>query len=76
MHVNKISILPPPHIFVKTISQVPISPRMIATMPTKFNGIPKPYCYYNMTESLNGHELEQCLFVMPVLKIFGQKLSL
>ena len=35
--------------------------------------MPKPNCYYNMTESVIQPELEQPLFVMPVFKIFGKK---
>ena len=74
LHVNQISTLPPPHILIKTFSQVTIPPRMIAIIPTTFNGIPKPNCHYSLLELLVQYELQEHLLVVPVLKIFGKKL--
>ena len=74
LHVNQISTLPLPHIFIKTVSQVSIPPRTIAIIPTAFNGTPKPNCHYSMIESLFQHEPQPHLLVVPILKIFGKKL--
>ena len=70
LHVNQISTLPPPHILVKTISQVTIPSRTLAIDPTTFNSKPKPDCYYNFTEM--PHKSQQNLFVVPVLKFLAQ----
>ena len=74
MHVNQISILPLQHLLVKTVSQVTLPLTSIATIPSTLSGIPKPNWYYNMTESLTQHVLEQHLFIMAILKIVGAKL--
>ena len=76
MHVKHVSTLPLPHILIKTVSQVTIPPRIIATIPTAFNGIPKPNCHYSLIKFLIQHELQQHILVVPVLKIFGEKLPL
>ena len=52
LHINQISTLPPPGILVKTVSQVTISPRTIAMVPTSFNGVPKTDCHYSFMELL------------------------
>ena len=56
LHVNQISTLPPPHIVIKTVSEATTSLRTIAIIPTAFNGIPKPTCYYSLIESIVQHE--------------------
>ena len=74
-HVNQISILPPPHILIKTVSQVTIPPRKIAIVFTAFKGIPKPDYLYSFMELLSPQESQQHLFVVPVLKIDGKNTS-
>ena len=74
LHVDQISTLPAPHILVKTISQVTIPPRTLTIVPTTFNNIPKPNCYNNFTEM--PYKPQQNLFVVPVLKIFSEKLTI
>ena len=66
LHVNQISTLPLPHICVQMVSQGTILPRMIALIPTTFNGIPKPNCHYNEYFD-NIH--------FSILCIFGDKLQ-
>ena len=72
LHVNQTSTMFPPHILVKTVSQVAIPSRTLAIVPTIFNSTPKPNYYYNFTEMT--HKSLQNLFVVPVLTIFGTKL--
>ena len=69
LHVNQISILPPPHILLKTVSQVTIPPRMLAIVPATFHSIPKPDSYYNFIEMSVHYKSQQNLFVVPVPKI-------
>ena len=74
LHVNQISTLPLPHILVMMVSKVTIPPGIIAIIPTRFNGMPKPNCHYNMIESLVQYDLQQHLLVAPVPKYFCKKL--
>ena len=73
LHFNQISTLPPPHILIKTVSQVTIPSRTLAIVHATFNGIPKPNCYYSFMETSVPYESQQNLFVVLVLKIFGKK---
>ena len=41
LHINQISTLPPPHILIKTISQVTIPTRTLAVVPAAFTTHPK-----------------------------------
>ena len=50
LHVNQIFTLSLPNILIKAVSQITIPPRMIAIIPTTFNGIPKPRCHYGLIE--------------------------
>ena len=50
LHINQISMLLPPHIFIKTVLQATMPPRTIAIVPTTFNGTPKPDCQYIFME--------------------------
>ena len=70
--INKISTLPPPHILIKTISQVTIQARTLAVVPTTFTSPPKRNCYCDLsgTQSIT----DQDLFIVPLLKIFNAKL--
>ena len=62
LHVNQISTLPTQNILVKTISQMTIPARTLAKVPTIFNNIPKPNCYYTFTEM--SYKPQQNLFVI------------
>ena len=73
LHINQISTLQPPHILVKTISQVTIPSRILAIEPATFNSTPKPDCHYKFTEISYKSQLNH--FVVPVLKKNGAKLS-
>ena len=73
LHVNQISRLPSPHLLVKTVSQVTIPPRTLATVPTTFNDIPQPDCHYSLMESSVPYKSQQKLFVVTVLKVFEKK---
>ena len=76
LHINQILTLPPPHLLVKTISQVTVPytvPSLtLVIVPTTFTSTPKPPCYYNLTGT--KYTSEHNLFVVPLLKIFGVKL--
>ena len=74
LHVNQISTLQPPHVLVRTISQVRIPTRMLAVVPATFNSTPKPDSYYNYTEM--PYDSQQNLFVVLGLQIFDTKLPL
>ena len=71
---NQIPTLPQLHLLVKTISQVTVISRTLAIVPTFFTSTPKPHCYYNLPDT--SSVLEQNLFVIPLLKIFGVKLPM
>ena len=70
LHINQISTLPPPNLLVKTIWEVTVPSRMLAIVPATFAGNPKPQCYYSLTGTQSS--LEQNLFIVPLLKIFGK----
>ena len=44
LHTYQISTLPPPHLLVKTISQVTVPSRTLAVVLTTFTSTPKPNC--------------------------------
>ena len=62
-------MLLPPHILIKTVSQVTIPPRTITIVSTTFIVIPKPDCHCSFMELLVLYESQQHFFVVPVLKI-------
>ena len=70
LHFIQISMLPPPHILVKTISQITIPPRMLAIVHATINSIHKPGCYYNFIDMSIPCRSQQNLFVVLVLNIF------
>ena len=72
LHINQISTLPPPHILVKTISQVMLPIRTLAIVPTTLTNNPQNNCYYYVTSIQST--LDPNLFVVPPLKIFSTKL--
>ena len=72
LHINQISTLPPPHLLVKTRTQVTVPSRTLAIVPATLTGIPKPNHYYSLTSTQPS--LEQNLILIPLLKIFGAKL--
>ena len=74
LHVSQISMLLSPHIVIKTVSQVTTPPRMIAIVPSAFNDMPTPDCHYSFMEPLAPHKSQQNVLVVPVFKIFGEKL--
>ena len=71
---NQISNLPPPHILVKTISQVTILARTLATVPTTFINPHKMECYYNLTGTQATADYNQNILLYPSSKIFNAKL--
>ena len=73
LHINQISTLPPPHLLVKTISQVTVPSRTLTIVPDTVTGNPKPKCNYSLIGT--QFSLEQNLFIVPLLKIFNAKLT-
>ena len=72
LQITKISMPHPPHLLVKTSSQITVSSRTLAIVPATITGNPKPECYYSLTRT--HCSLEQNLFIVLLLKIFGKKL--
>ena len=64
LHINQISILPPPHLLVKTTSQIKEPSRTLGIIPTTLTSTPKPDL--TGTQSSSKHNL----FIVPLLKIF------
>ena len=71
LYINQISTLPPPHILVKTISQITIPTKTLSIVPTTFTRLPINY-YYNLIDTQSS--TDQNLFVVSLLKIFSTKL--
>ena len=68
LQVNHIFTLPPPHIPIKTTSQVTIPCRAIAIIHTTFNGIPKLDCNYSFIEPLVPYRSQQHHFLCQYSK--------
>ena len=73
LHINQISTLLPPHLLVKTISQVAVPSRTLAIVPATLTGNLKPKHYYSLTGTQSS--LEQNLFFVPLLEFSAKKLS-
>ena len=56
------------------MSQITVPSRTLAIVPATLTGNPKPEHYYSLTGTQSS--LEQHLFIVSLLKIFGRKLPL
>ena len=71
--VNQIPTLLPQHILIKTVSQVAIPLKTLAIISTTFQVIHVLNCPYSFSDPSLVHKLQETVFIMPVLKVFGEK---
>ena len=75
LHVNQISTLPPPHILIKTVAQVPILPGTLAIVPVTFNNIPKPDSHYSFMKHQSHTSHSKISLLCHYLKIISRQWS-